>query len=354
MTNRDYSTEERSRELKHSIDPGFVNRRLAETILKPDAMKLIDQQIKDLPDLPGGLRETRINHIYSTVLLMLCEVVKAKTLSELLAAGNGTLFCSTEVFQPCPTIHDSSRVESFITPHGNTDFKVILEYGTEHILSDTLRAELEAGDLISVIAIFRKKEGNTLYFRPIVMGAPWMSGDDEGMDVWAMWENSTHFEHFIEDFKEFERIRETPVPQDFAVMELISEKAFKQCLAKLLGDQSGIDWGGEMSDHFTSQLHLNNKRVTAAFLLKGPAKFSPMKLNHLGKNNDQIYRLAQEPAQVLFVQHCHDIESAVRATLRAFAVQPGRPRRYCLIDGRDSLRLLQAYNLVDEALALSK
>jgi hypothetical protein len=76
-----------------------------------------------------------------------------------------------------------------------------------------------------------------------------------------------------------------------------------------------------------------------------------MSLNHLGKNNDQIYRLSQEPANVLFVQHCHDILPAVRATLRAFAVQPGKPRRYCLIDGRDSLRLLRAYGMLDKALA---
>jgi len=30
--------------------------------------------------------------------------------------------------------------------------------------------------------------------------------------------------------------------------------------------------------------------MTAAFLLKGPARFAPMGLNHLGKNNDQIVR----------------------------------------------------------------
>jgi len=30
--------------------------------------------------------------------------------------------------------------------------------------------------------------------------------------------------------------------------------------------------------------------MTAAFLLKGPARFVPMGLNHLGKNNDQIVR----------------------------------------------------------------
>jgi hypothetical protein len=78
-----------------------------------------------------------------------------------------------------------------------------------------------------------------------------------------------------------------------------------------------------------------------------------MGLNHLGKNNDQIYRLAQEPAQLLVVQHCHDILPPVRATLREFAVSPGATRRYCLIDGRDSLRLLAAYDKLNRALELS-
>jgi hypothetical protein len=136
-------------------------------------------------------------------------------------------------------------------------------------------------------------------------------------------------------------------------MRLVSENAFKLCLARILGDSVTSDWGGETSDYYTSHIHLRGRRVTAAFLLKGPARFAPMNLDHLGKRNDQIVRLANEPAQVLFVQHSHDILSPVRETLRAFAVQPGRNRRYCLIDGRDSLRLLQAYDLYDYALEIS-
>jgi hypothetical protein len=75
--------------------------------------------------------------------------------------------------------------------------------------------------------------------------------------------------------------------------------------------------------------------------------------NHLGKNNDQIYRLANEPAGLFVVQHCHEIGQAVRATLRAFSIQPGQQRLYCLIDGRDSLRILQAYGKVEQAISLS-
>lgn len=124
------------------------------------------------------------------------------------------------------------------------------------------------------------------------------------------------------------------LPDDFSVMKNIYEKAFKACLCEILRYEIKKDWGGEQSDHFTSSIHINQKRYTGAFLLKGPASFSPMGLNHLGKNNDQIVRLANEPSQVLFVQHCQEILPAVRSTLRAFAVQPCTPRRYCLIDGK--------------------
>jgi hypothetical protein len=138
-------------------------------------------------------------------------------------------------------------------------------------------------------------------------------------------------------------------------MREISEPAFKACLGEILHDNVTKDWGGEHSDHYTSHLHLYGRRVTTAFLLKGPGSgFEPMQITHLGKNGDQIVRLAHEPADLLVVQHCHDIGSAVRQTLRAFAVQPTGARRYCLIDGRDSFRLLTAYGLVDKALALSR
>jgi hypothetical protein len=137
-------------------------------------------------------------------------------------------------------------------------------------------------------------------------------------------------------------------------MERVTEAAFKLCVATILGDATRGDWGGEISDFYSAHLRIKGNRTNAAFLLKGPARFEPMGLNHLGKNNDQIYRLSQEPAGLLVVQHCHDILPPVRATLRAFAVQPSNPRRYCLIDGRDSLRLLQAYGLYERALEMSR
>lgn len=173
------------------------------------------------------------------------------------------------------------------------------------------------------------------------------------MEEKIIWWHYEFFENFIEDFDEFSKVRNLEKPKSYEPMRHISEKAFKKALALIVGGEVSTDWGGETSDYFTSHLHLGAKRVTAAFLLKGPARFAPMALNHLGKNNDQIVRLSQEPANVLIIQHCHEILPAVRSTLRAFAVQPYGSRRYCLIDGRDALWLLQAYDLYDKAIEWS-
>lgn len=185
------------------------------------------------------------------------------------------------------------------------------------------------------------------------MGFPWLYSE-ESINFDAMWFGYEYYENFIEDFDEFSNVNDIKTNGNIDEMRHIKEYAFKTCLAEILGEQIKKDWGGETSDLYTSHIHLNGQRKTAAFLLKGPAHFSPMGLNHLGKNNDQIVRLSHEPAQVLFVQHCHEILQPVRETLRAFAVQPSRPRRYCFIDGKDSLRLLKAYNLYDRAIELSK
>jgi hypothetical protein len=206
----------------------------------------------------------------------------------------------------------------------------------------------------SIIAELHSATAEKLVFHPLVMGGPWLRSPDPRWEDAAIWWGEEFYENAIEDFDEFSAIRQFPKPVSCEPMKDVSEHAFKQCLAEIVGGDAPTDWGGEISDFYTAHLRLAGKRVSGAFLLKGPARFAPMRLNNLGKNNDQIVRLSSEPADVLFVQHCHEITPPVRSTLRAFAVQPSRPRRYCLIDGRDSLWLLQAFGLFERAAALSQ
>ena len=348
------SIEERSLPLEHTIDPGFVHQRKIQTIIGDGGMNIIDQAISRLPDLPAWEKELRIDHIYKDVFLKFCDVNGVKSLEALIAEGGGRLFCSTEELAPCEDVYNAERAVSVWVPRGECQRRVEFHYSPKLVKSDTLRGQLHQGDKnISIAAELHEVTEDCLKFHPIIMGSPWLRTYDQKREEKIMWWHYEFFENFVEDFDEFSKVRDFEKPKNYEPMRHISEKAFKRALASILGGKVPTDWGGETSDYFTSHLHLDGKRVTAAFLLKGPANFTPMALNHLGKNNDQIVRLSQEPANVLIVQHCHEILPPVRSTLRAFAVQPYGSRRYCLIDGRDSLWLLQAYDLYDKALEWS-
>lgn len=356
-TLRDYLTpEQRACPLQLSIDPGFVHHRKIQAIIGIKGMRFIDDASSRLPaDMPDWTKEIRIDHIYKDVLLTFCKALKIRTLQEVYLKERGTLFCSVEELGPAPDFFNSERTKNeWIAPFA-TEKRVEIHYTTKYVRSDTEKTRLkQGGHQFAIVGQLSHITEELIIVEPLLIGAPWLATDGNTPNFDILWHGYDFFENYIEDFDEFEKCRDIKTPKDSSDMQYISEKVFKECVVKILGDKAEKDWGGETSDYFSSHLHLNGRRVKGAFLFKGPSKYSPMKLTHLGKNNDQILRLAEEPADVLFVQHCHDITPAVRKTLRAFAVQPGNPRRYCLIDGRDSVRLLLAYTLLDEAKKLSK
>lgn len=124
----------------------------------------------------------------------------------------------------------------------------------------------------------------------------------------------------------------------------VPERRVKEVLARSLGEiHVPADWGGETSDLYTSNLLIDGRQHSAAFLLKGPARFAPMSIAHLGRNGDQIVRLARTPSQVLVLQHCHRILPEVIAMLEDSASNFHRGvRRFMVLDGYDTYRLLEA------------
>jgi hypothetical protein len=72
-----------------------------------------------------------------------------------------------------------------------------------------------------------------------------------------------------------------------------------------------------------------------------------MTIATLGKNGDQIDRLAQTAADLIVVQHCHSITAPVVNMLKAYASDPRNPRRYMTIDGYDTLRILRHFGHID-------
>lgn len=158
---------------------------------------------------------------------------------------------------------------------------------------------------------------------------------------------SSHLEIHIDQIDSFASVSEVPLERTRAALDslrAVPERQIKEAIADILGEPNvPKDWGGESSDLFSSRVTIDGNRASTAFLLKGPASFRPMTMAELGSNGDQIQRLFTEPAELLVLQHCHEVTSAVRTMMRAFAQQMGNPRRFAIIDGYDTIRLLTAY-----------
>ena len=339
-------------EKKLVVDPGFVNHRKIDAILGEAGTEIINNAISKIPaNTPGWKKDVDIDHIYSRVLLEFCNAIGIKTLEEallLVQYGPGQIICSNIKTHPCENLYDVERAVILCEKFEGSELNVELHLTTKKIRADTLRSHMHKGGEFTVIALFSEIQNSRIIYEPLIIGFPYIVNVKTGDLLWERYNDV--YQIYPEDFEEFSKVKEIEIPSDFDEMRNIKETVLKSCLGKILSESTPKDWGGEMSDFFTSHLHLNGKRVKAAFLLKGPAKFSPMTLSHLGKNSDQIVRLSKEPADILILQHCHDILPVVIETLKVFATQPSNPRRYCVIDGRESLRLLNAYDLTQWAI----
>lgn len=224
------------------------------------------------------------------------------------------------------------------------DGKLEFEFHDEHLTSNSSWSELTGQKRKFVLGVVTDIQGSTIKCAPYVIAnivdpsSP-LPGDS------GPWLNhlELHVSH-IDTFSRAETIQERLTKTSLAPLKNVSEADIKQAFAEIINEPMvPKDWGGEASDLFSSRVRLNSQRISTAFLLKGPAKFHPMTPADLGKNGDQIGRLFSEPADLLVLQHCHEVTTSVRRQMRAYAEQMGNPRQYCVIDGYDTLRILKAY-----------
>jgi hypothetical protein len=151
----------------------------------------------------------------------------------------------------------------------------------------------------------------------------------------------------------FAACEDVPAPstKQLEALRELPEATVKAAFGEIIGEPYlPKDWGGEKSDLYSSRLKFDGRPLSAAFLLKGSAVFKPMHPADLGKRGDQLVRLFEEPAELLVLQHCHchKIMPTVIRQMEALAVQPTRPRLYCVIDGADTYRILKAHNHLSE------
>jgi hypothetical protein len=224
------------------------------------------------------------------------------------------------------------------------NIRVKFDYSPDHLTSSSAWSALGGQKRMFVLAAVTDIGDTEIACIPYVIAniVDTSSSFLAGPGPWA-----NHLELYIdqiESFSQVENFTQRHSRKDLDQLRNISESEIKSAFAEIVNEPSvPKDWGGESSDLFSSRVILDGHRVSSAFLLKGPAKFHPMTPADLGKNGDQIGRLFDEPADLLFLQHCHEVTTSVRKQMRAYAERMGRPRQFCIIDGFDTIRILRAY-----------
>lgn len=339
----------------HHVDPGFINQRLCINALHPQARDWFLERKRPEDDHAARLANA---HWLVTALLDSCESLGVPTLQGALRSGQPRhLFRSTERLAPCPNVYTDDRVSHAVLLDVDFGKPVNIAYHTSHLVSETGKMVLAKGPgdghTNSIVGLLHDRSA-AYEVEPFLIGAPWFEHPRNGDDGDTLvWHGYSFGEILPDDIDQFARMKHIHVDQAGDWMDALRElpeDEVKRAFVALFKEPPKKDWGGEQYDHYTANISIAGKPTTAAFMFKGPAGgrlFREMTLDMCGSRADQIHRMVDANADVSTVQHCHTIGHVVRRTLRSLTVYPGcSHRKYCLIDGLATYRILKAYSVL--------
>lgn len=338
-----------------SLFCAYINRARVTQLCSdgPPSYELLDLASRGLERVPAHDREIMIVDIYRRAFTRwlgrhgpevpeLRQLLSAGTANQGMALYRGAVHASGVIprrgVTGPPELHATLSV-------GDRRVKLRVPITPEYLTPGSAQARLKGQASVTILGYLERMDEEGVVLRPVFIGDV-LPFDDLAASVSGAYFWWAEHEIHVDDIDTFNRVRAIPRPGPVRVrrMSRISEAQVKTAICEILVE-AGIpkDWGGEQSDIFSSHLVVEGRRVSAAFLLKGPARATPMSHLHLGKAGDQLVRLFHEPASVFILQHCNQVRPAVRESMQALAVRPGRAARYCVIDGQDTYRLLAAY-----------
>lgn len=228
------------------------------------------------------------------------------------------------------------------------DWKLEIHYSPRNLISNSSFTRLSGNSILVVYGYITDIESNIIKASPLIIGDPDQQSSGIYMDDGVFLNYGEVHPYSIESFSKVnDFINSGNELKTLGRMKDIPEAKIKKGFSNILGrDLVEVDWGGEKSDLFSSNIRISKSYATAAFLLKGPSKFHEMQPKDLGKNGDQIDRLFTEPSQISILQHCHKISTAVRSQMKAYANRFYDRRLFSIIDGYQTLNILAAYNQI--------
>lgn len=334
----------------YQLDPFYLNARRVIALVGPATLESVPRRMPVYPDE----KSTRLAELATFARALkkhLDENASSVPSFEVLLAQDkievGQLFttfrdfaCSNvSVLRPKGPARVHCRFDDIPSP--GRQVRLVLGLHRDHLApgspGEWLTGNVSDLHVVAVVHAVREAEVEAI---PLFIGRRQTGGGEWGMAARGCELN-------VGEIDSFAAVRDVQRGTGKAALETlrgIPEVEVKRAFAQIIGEPDvPNDWAGERSDLYTNRILLDGRATTAGFVFKGPGAFRKMTLADLGKNGDQLLRLATEPADLLVVQHCHEIHACVRQLLRALCNQVGSRQRFCVIDGYDTLRVLAAY-----------
>jgi hypothetical protein len=339
----------------------YLSPKRALEIVDQKSLQVRLKQAQTFQEIGGDhLGRMMVLNVLEEALLSWMVSAKPPTLGELILQGHATIgkifthrtdFNCKGVTQAAFQVAQGRPLQLLPYLYSKLDayqegLKVKLDIHPSDLTTSSSAGFLSGRKNLFMLGRIASLEPKTIIAKPYTIGSIYFDAERQpaNSEEWPRWDRSMQV--FMEEIDSFAktRLKRNNSSKDFAILKHIPEKTIKAAFADIIGEPFvPKDWGGEQSDLLTAHIRLDGKRVQTAFIFKGPAKYKPLTLADIGKNGDQIVRAFGEPADLIILQHCHQITSSVIATMRAFAGRIGNLKQFCTIDGADTVRLLRAY-----------
>jgi hypothetical protein len=218
---------------------------------------------------------------------------------------------------------------------------LILKFHKDNLYTSTGYSILQGRPTVFALFVVREITDNEVIASPIIIG-DWVEG---AYDLSSRYRDKIllHPSHF--DVLNKVDFSQQITHDHLNLLKEIRESEIKNYFAEIF-KQNVIskDWGGEECDLYQGSVYVEKESFSCAFMFKGPSKFHPMRPADCGANGDQIVRLFDTDAEIMVLQHCHEILPSVRKTILAFAAS--RKKKYCTINGFETLIILKHFGYI--------
>jgi hypothetical protein len=321
------------------VEPHFLN------VAK--CMKVFGQYFKDYYLSRTIKEDTEFAQIFNQHLLVTytmdaCADGEVKTLGEaLMDPVPGRLFSTMATVAAAPDRAGAADERLRLTLPFPFAKDLFVTYFNANFLSGTERDRIMDGTTVALVGQIDVVKDAFIQADPLFMGTPSFDHFRNGeIDLALAPYVADWFETLAVDIDEFALAADENGAAEADVAEsewrgalgALGHDGVRTRLAAIVGEVSPPEGVAGAPALFFAQPGLCGTPTPAAFLTTD-TDTNPMSIGAT---------LAATPARLLVVQHCGPIAHSLRDTIRAFAVAPHAPRRFCLIDGADTYRILKA------------